>query len=477
MNDRRADDDARTREPERLLDPSNLDSERYQYVLRFEELLEAGDDAGLATLAEQLSPGDLSEVLRPFSVEDTVRVLGQLAPVPLAEVLAEIDARSTSAFFTLLDHDEIADILEEMPSDEATDIISEMDPESQQAVLEAMEADEARDVAELLRYPPESAGGIMGKEVLTALGSQTCGEAVAELRQHDQDELAEMHFVFVLDERQRLVGRVPLFRMLLASPERRVDDIMEADPLYVEVDLDQEAVAQFMMTHDLLSLPVLDHRQRLVGRITADDVMDVLEEEATEDISRMAGVSVAEFGEQSPARVARSRLPWLMGGLAGQVGAILVLQHFEKSIASMVALSFFIPVIMAMAGNVGIQTSSVVVRGLATGEVDYYHLGRHLLRELVTSLMVGVVIAASLFGICGLLVGDLQLAWVLALAMMMVIVFAATIGAGVPMLLHRAGADPAVATGPFITTANDIFGLAIYLGLASLLLSLGGPAA
>ncbi len=258
-------------------------------------------------------------------------MLRQLAPEPLADVLAEIDARSTNAFFTLLDHDEIADILEEMPSDEATDVIAELGEQEQQAVLEAMEADEAKDVAELLRYPPESAGGIMGKEVLTCRDGQTCGEAVAALREHDQDELAEMHFVFVMDNREHLVGRVPLFRLLLASPGRPIIDIMETDPLYVEVDLDQEAVAQFMMTHDLLSLPVLDHRQRLVGRITADDVMDVLEEEATEDISRMAGVSVTEFGEQSPLRVARSRLPWLLGGLVGQFGAILVLQHFERT--------------------------------------------------------------------------------------------------------------------------------------------------
>jgi magnesium transporter len=211
----------------------------------------------------------------------------------------------------------------------------------------------------------------------------------------------------------------------------------------------------------------------LVGRITADDVLDVLEEEATEDISRMAGVSVAEFGEQSATRVARSRLPWLLGGLAGQFGAILVMQRFEHSLTSLVALAFFIPAIMAMAGNVGIQTSSVVVRGLATGEVDYYHLGRHLLRELVIAVLVGVVIGFCLFLIGGVVVGDLGLAWVLGLSMLLVIILAASIGTGVPLLLHRIGVDPAVATGPFITTANDVFGLLIYLGLATLILGLG----
>jgi magnesium transporter len=191
----------------------------------------------------------------------------------------------------------------------------------------------------------------------------------------------------------------------------------------------------------------------------------------------MAGVSVQEFGEQSPLRVARSRLPWLLGGLGGQIGAILVLQRFEESLTSMVALSFFIPVMMAMAGNVGIQTSSVVVRGLATGEVDFFHLGRHLLRELVTNLLIGFEIGISLFLICGVVVGDLRLAWVLFLSMLIVIVLAAAVGTGVPLLLHRFGADPAVATGPFITTANDIFGLLVYLGLATLILELGGVVA
>ena len=478
MSDHINDDGLDIREQDLVLDPSNLEAERHQVAQRLSELLDSGDDDQLARTAGELSPGDLSEILRPFSVADTVRVLRQLDADLLADVLSEIDNRSTSAFFTLLDHDEIADILEEMPSDEATDVIAEMDEESQQAVLEAMEEEEREEVAELLRYPPESAGGIMGKEVVTCHDEQNCGEAVAGLRESDQDELEDMHFVYVLDDREHLVGRVPLFKLLLMAPETPIAEAMEPEPLYVEVDLDQEDVAQFMKIHDLISLPVVDHRHRLVGQITADDVLEVLEEEATEDMAHMAGVSVKEFGEQSPLRVARSRLPWLLGGLAGQIGAILVLQRFEASIASMVTLAFFIPVIMAMAGNVGIQTSSVVVRGLATGEVDYYHLGRHLLRELVTSLLVGFVVGLCLYLICGVVVGDMSLALVLALSMLLVIIFAATVGTGIPLLLHRLGADPAVATGPFITTANDIFGLLIYLGLATLFLQLGagGPA-
>jgi magnesium transporter len=458
---------------ERVLDPSNLEDERHRYRKLFIELMERDDDAGVKGLASELSPGDLSEILRPLSVEDTARVLRQLSPDPLAEVLSEIDNRSLSALFALLDVDEIADIIEEMPSDEATDVIGELDAREAERILAAMEEEERGEVAELLQYGPETAGGLMDKEFAAVSESSTVGEAIALLRRFDEDELDAMHAVFVVDAANQLVGRLPLTRLLLATLATPIASIMERDPLYVDVELDQEEVAQFFMTHDLISLPVVDGRGRLVGRITVDDVLDVVEDEATEDISHLAGVSVAEFGEQSAFRVARSRLPWLLGGLVGQMGAIFVLRHYEQSIASLVALSFFIPVIMAMAGNVGIQASSVVVRGLATGEVDYHLFGRHLLRELGTGIVMGLVVGGLLVLVTRLITERWDLALVLGLAMLAVILFAATVGAGIPMLLHRLRQDPAVATGPFITTANDIVGLVIYLGLATLLLELG----
>jgi magnesium transporter len=293
------------------------------------------------------------------------------------------------------------------------------------------------------------------------------------LRQTDEDDLEEIHFVFVVDEKGRLTGRLPLVRLLLTRPVALVKDVMETEPLYVETGLDQEEVAAFFRIHDLISVPVVDHNRKLVGVITADDVLDVMEEEATEDISRLAGVSVEEFGEQSSFRVARSRLPWLLGALLGQLGAVVVMDYFEKSLAAKLALAFYIPMIMAMAGNIGIQTSSVVVRGLATGEVDFFHLGRHLLRELGTALITGFVVSVAIFLISFAVSQDLSLSIVLALTMLFVILFAALAGAGIPLLLHRAGIDPAVATGPFITTANDVVSMLIYLGLATVLLSLG----
>lgn len=461
------------RTEDRVLDPSNLDAEHHALEQQFVELLDLGDEERIRALAIELSPGDLSEVLRPLSVPDTAMILRLLPQDPLAEVLAEIDNRSLSALFTLLDIDEIADIIEEMPSDDATDLLGELEEGQAQEILAAMEEEERGEVAELLSHAPESAGGIMAKEVATCNEDATCGQAVAGLRHTDENDLEDIHFVYVVDDLGRLTGRLPLVRLLLTRPVALVKDVMESDPLYVDTGLDQEEVAAFFRIHDLITVPVVNQQRILVGVITADDVLDVMEEEATEDISRLAGVSVEEFGEQSSFRVARSRLPWLLGALIGQLGAVVVLDHFEKSLEAKVALAFYIPMIMAMAGNIGIQTSSVVVRGLATGEVDFFHLGRHLLREFWTAVVTGTVVALAIFGVSLLVSQDQSLSLVLAMTMLFVILFAALAGTGIPLLLHRGGIDPAVATGPFITTANDVVSMLIYLGLATLLLSLG----
>ncbi len=476
MTDKMPDSPDLEKHEEVVIDPTNLEAERHAQLLKFRELLAVDDDASLLDLALGLNPGDLSEILRPMSVEDTAHILRLLPPDPLAEVLSEIDNRSLSVLFTLLDIDAIADIIEEMPSDEAADVIGELDTAQAAEVLAAMEEEERGEVADLLRYAPETDGGIMAKEFASCTEDQDVGQAVTVLRGMDEDDLGEAHFLFVLDEGGRLVGRLALIRLLITDPSTPIREIMETDPLYVEVDLDQEEVAGFFQTHDLISLPVVDKEMRMVGRITADDVLDVMEDEATEDISLLAGVSKEEFGEQSSFRVARSRLPWLLGALLGQLGAVMVMSHFEQSIESMVALTFYIPMIMATAGNIGIQTSSVVVRGLATGEVDFYHLGRHLGREMGTAVVTGVAVAAFIYLISWAVSGNPSLSGVLSLAMLLVVLFAAMAGTGIPMVLHRMGIDPAVATGPFITTANDIVSMVIYLGLATLLLRLGAGA-
>jgi len=461
------------KQDDRVLDPGNLDAEHHALELKFREMLDARQDVDVRDLALALSPGDLSEVLRPLNVEDTTRILKLLPSDHLAEVLSEIDNRSLSVLFSLLDIDVIADLIEEMPSDEAADVIGELDERQAAKVLAAMDEEERREVAELLQYAPETAGGLMGKEYTTCTEDQTAAAAVDALRGLEESDLEETHFVYVVDSRGRLTGRVPLYRLVISGSTQQVYELMETDPLYVEVDLDQEEVASFVRMHDLISVPVVDHQMVLVGRITSDDVLDVMEEEATEDISRLAGVSVKEFGEQSALRVARSRLPWLYGAMAAELGTVSVLNHFQASLQARVTLAIYIPMIMAMAGNIGIQTSSVVVRGLATGEIDVYHVGRHLWRELVTAMLVGVAVAVAISGLSLVFSGDPSISLVLGLTMLAVVLFAASTGTAIPLLLHRIGVDPAVATGPFITTANDMVSMLIYVGMATYLLHLG----
>lgn len=455
-----------------FLDPAHLAREWHDHAVLFEELLADAREEELGTIARDMAPGDLSEIVRPLSVDDTARVI-QLLPLDLAsDVLAEIDKRSVDAVVELMTIDAIAEIIEEMPSDEAADVVGEMEEQTAREVLAAMDREEREEVRELLQHEADTAGGIMAKEFTVVDDEASCLQAVEAVRGVEPDDREHLHFIYVVDADGRLVGRIPLVEMLMEPWSTPVRDIMEPDPHHVEPDLDQEQVAQFVMSHDLVTLPVVDAEERLVGVIQADDVLDVLEEEATEDIAQMAGTS-EELGETSPLKVARARLPWLMAALVGQVGCVLLMDHFEATISGAVALSFFIPAIMAMGGNTGIQTSSVVVRGLATGEVDVYHVGRYLLRELATSLLTGGIIAVCLFVVATIIVGNDALALVLMISMLTVIVFAAMVGTAVPLLMHRVGIDPALATGPFITTSNDVVAIVIYLGTASWLLGRG----
>lgn len=450
-------------------DAVTLERQWRDYAEAFERLLQAGDDEELRRIAVTLSPGDLSESVRSLSVDDTAQVIQLLPPDLAADVLAEIDSRSVTALLQLLDIEAIADLVEEMPSDEAADFVGELGAAQAQEILAAMEPEEREEVAELLQYLPDTAGGLMALEFVSVPDDATILKAVDAVRALEEDDREGLHFVFVVDAGGRLVGRIPLVAMLLQPWSTPVSDIMERDPQRVAVDLDQEQVAQYVSTYDLVTLPVVDAAGRLVGVVQADDVIDVLEEEATEDYSRLAGTS-EELGETSPVKIARARIPWLLGALAGEICTMEIMRHFQAAISTTVALTFFIPAIMAMGGNTGIQTSSVVVRGLATGEVNIFRIGRYLLRELGTALLTGLLVSATVFAVAQLVVGDTMVAVVLTIAMMSVIICAAMVGTAIPLLLYRMGVDPAIATGPFITMSNDFIAVMIYLGMATLLI-------
>jgi magnesium transporter len=448
-----------------------------ELVTLFDEVkarFDAGESAGAASLLVEQPPSNVAELFRSLDVAEKIILLRHFPAEQAAAVLAEVDDRSLPDLFEILQDEEIVGLLDTLPSDDAADLVGQLQEGREGrvlALLRRVDRQDAIELSELLRYPDDSAGGVMAKEYLSIREDQTLGAAISALRKIEERDLESFHYCYVVDGEGRLIGRVSLWRLLLGESHARAGDIMDRDPVSITVLADQEEVARLILKHDLLSLPVIDVAGRLVGRVTVDDAMEVLVEEATEDAARLAGVDAGEIGETSIFRSSRARLPWLLLGLFGQLMAALLLSHFEAALRARVILTFFIPLIMATGGNTGIQSSTIIIRLLVTHEFDSLRAGRHLLREIAIGLLMGVLLGGIMLGVLTLLNQDLAVGLVVGLALCSVVLIAATIGTTVPLMLHRFKVDPTVATGPFITTFNDLSGLAVYLLLSRWLLS------
>jgi magnesium transporter len=438
----------------------------------------------------------LIEQIRGGELQAATASLGDLHAADVAEILDHLDADEASAVFRLLDDHRAAEVLEdmseparhdlleklstkrvaavihEMVSDDAADVLGELPPERADRTL-ALLSKEARDeVRPLLQYDEESAGGIMAAEVIAVREEALAAEAIESIR--DQaNEVGDLHYVFTTDRHGRLVGVLDLKELLLSRPGVPVSAIMDRDVVSVRPDADQERVANLARKYDLMAVPVVDQQGKLVGRITIDDLVDVMTEEASEDISRMAGTDPEELGQHSVLAVSKLRLPWLITGLGGGIAAAVALSHFETSLQNVIALAFFVPVITAMAGNAAMQSSAIMVRGLATGELTTRDAWPSTRRELGVATLNGLVCGTLSAVIAGIWRGT-GLGLVVGSAMLTVVLMATVIGSTVPLALKRLGVDPALATGPFVTTTNDILGILVYLVLATQLLRLLG---
>jgi len=417
---------------------------------------------------------DIADLFRSLDTEQRIQVVRHFPADLAASVLAEVDDRSLPELFEMLQDEEIVDLLDTLPSDDAADLVGHLEDDHADRVvqmLEQVDRQDAVELSELLLYPEDSAGGVMAKEYLSVRAGQTLRAIVRALRQLEPRELQSLHYAYVVDDQGRLTGRVPLLQLLLTEPNRSVGEVAEAASVRVGVLEDQEEVANLFLKHDLMSIPVVDAEDRQVRRITVDDAMDVLTEEATEDAARLAGSSAEEVGETSVLRISRARLPWLLLGLFGQLVAALILDQYQDSLRRSLILAFFIPMVMATGGNTGIQTSTIVIRLLITHEFDLFRAGRHLGRELLVGLLNGVLLGGLMVGILVAWKGDVAVGVVIGLSLTCVVLIASLFGSVIPLVLHRAGVDPTVATGPFITTTNDIVGIAVYLFLANWLLT------
>ena len=451
-----------------------MDEELLQIFGRIDEVFESGQVSALGGMIAGMRAPDVADIIEALDEERRAVLFGLLDDAVAAEVLTLLDEGSAAGLLRDMASDRTVQLVALMASDDAADIVSLLPDDKSLEVLRSISREDYEDLSELLKFHEESAGGIMAREILTARGGTTVGEVIRLIRAEAR-EVEHLQNIYIVDSEGILIGEVPLLNLLLVEPDVRIDDIMTRETVTVGVETDQEEVASIFSKFDIYTLPVLDARGRLVGRITVDDVLDVLEEEATEDITIMAGTGEEEFFERSSLRVSRARLPWLFTGLIGGIASAIVMKHFSGSFETILTLAFFVPVIMAMGGNVGIQSSAIVVRELALGTSGVFRTSEKIIREIKVSLINGFVLGGVLLLVVVLWQRDLRLGLLLCLSLTTIIVWGTLMGAIVPLLLKRINIDPALATGPFITTSNDILGLLIYLGIASAFLDwLGG---
>ncbi len=411
-------------------------------------------------------PADIATIIQSLSQKPARYIFGLLDADTASDVIVELDEITKDSLVKSMQDARLTEIVDEMDSDDATDLVAELPTDVAEKVLDSIDEEGSDEVKELLRHEEDTAGGIMALEFISVPENFHVDEAIREIR-YKADEVAQVYNVYAVNEKGVLTGFIPLKKLILAKSEQKVSSVMVTDVIKVTTDLDQEEVANIFSKYNLVSVPVTDQEGRLVGRITVDDVVDVIEEEASEDMQKMAGIADdEEIRETSAFKISVGRLPWLLVGFCGQLFAALVMKQFEASLKEIFIATFFIPLMMAMGGNAGIQAATIVVRGMALGELNPTETIKRLRKEVQVSLINGTVCGILLFAVVAL-VDKPPFGLVLALAMLGVIINASFIGASVPLVLSKAGVDPAIATGPIITTFNDIIGLLIYLGLVT----------
>ena len=425
-----------------------------EHLEELDQLIEEGRELDIIKLIAKFHPADIADLIDALDEDKKAKLFGLLQVETAADVIMEIDEISREL------------IVEDIPHDKLTQIVDEQ----AERILRQIDKEDSQEVQELLKYDEETAGGIMQLELVAVPQSVTVRDTIEQVRS-SAGEVEDLHNVFVVDEGGELVGVLPLRKLILASPDSQIRFIMDPANINVTPEVDQEEVAEMFRKYDMISLPVVNHKGKLLGRIMVDDVVDVIEQEDSEDIMKMAGIPEEELVYGGPVlKISRARLPWLITNLFGGLLTGYLMWLFKMTLHEVLALITFIPVITAMGGNIGIQSSSIMVRGFAIGRVDFNNLRRVLFKEIRIGLLMGVA--------CGIVAGcaavlwhkDLLLGPIVALAMVTAITVAAAMGTLIPAFFKKVKIDPAIASGPFVTTANDIVGIIIYLGIATLFL-------
>ena len=432
-----------------------------QFLSELSNFIFNNSDKKIQSLICDLHIADIAEIIEELSIKQATYLFQLIDEERSAQILIEIEDETREHILSTLSSKEIAiEVIENLESDDATDVLSELPKEQKEEILSLIEDDDhASDIEDLLNYPEDTAGGLMAKELIKVNENWTSIRCLKEMRKQSS-EVKEVHTIYVVDDQDKLVGTLSLKRLLLTETKILINEIANYDIVSVIATEDDDEVANIMNKYDLIAMPVIDDKGVLLGRITIDDVMDVVKEEAEKDYQMASGITEDVESSDSIWQLTRARLPWLLIGLAGGLLGAKVIGIFE--IEKNIELAFFIPLIAAMGGNVGVQSAAIVVQGLANESIKINTILSKLVKELGVALLNGIVCSAIIFGATFALNYRIDLSLTVSLSLFSVIVFAALFGTFVPLTLDKYKIDPALATGPFITTVNDILGLVIY---------------
>lgn len=436
---------------------------------RFQEALDQRDRAFIEESLKDVNPVDITALLYEFSAEDSKYTMDTLPVDVRADIIKDLDSDTRKSFLRIYTPEEIRTIVNQMDSDDVADILNELPIKDSEEVLVGLEPELRSQVIDLLRYEENVAGGLMAKELIKVRDNWTVVQCVEEIRKQ-AGNVEKFYTVFVVDEHDKLLGRVALQDIVLSDASKRVSDILETEVVAVETYMPDHEVADIMGKYDLESVPVVNVQGQLVGRITIDDVVDVITEHAEEERQLMSGITEDVEEDDTVWKNTRARFPWLFIGILGGMLSARFMGLFEEELASITAIAFFVPLIQATGGNVGIQSSSLVVQSLASSGYVEEGLGSRLLKVVFVALLNGFFLSLIVFGGNWLLFGNKRLSLVVAVALFSVVVFASLVGTITPLILDKFGINPAVASGPFITTINDLLGLTMYFLTVMLLL-------
>ncbi len=441
------------------------------YIQKVTQLIAKKDGNALRELLHEIHFADIAELLEELNSKEATYLIKSLESEITSEALMELDEDVREKILKRLSPEEIAQELEEMDTDDAADVVAELDDHIQKKVIDNIEDEEhASDIVELLTYNEDTAGALMAKELVQVKETWTVAGCVREMRRQAEN-VTRVHSIYVTDEDGKLKGRLSLKDLLTASAKTHISEVYIPKVDYVTVDTEDEEVARIMQKYDLEAIPVVDENGVLVGRITIDDIVDFIKEEAEKDYQMAAGISQDVEADDSIFQLTKARLPWLVLGLFGGLGSVFILQSFESIMNNpeLKTLFFFTPLIAAMAGNVGVQSSAIIVQGLAN-DIVKGSLFNRLLKEVGLALINGSVLALLVIIFGFFMQYEIEFSLTIAISMLTVIIIASLIGTFVPIILDKRGIDPAIATGPFITTSNDIFGIFLFFYISKIIL-------